>query len=117
MMRQRWQDWGNLVLAVWLFSTPWTIATEGAAATITVNALVLGVIIGIVAIWALATPAAVAPEWLNAFFGAWTFVTPWALRFTSRADAWNAWLVGALVLVLALWALGEETRHHRGAPV
>jgi len=113
MMKQRWQDWGNLVLAVWLFFTPWTMANAGDAMS-SVNAWIVGVVIGIVALWALATPSAATPEWLIALFGAWTFVTPWVLHFTSLALAWNAWVVGALVLVLALWALGVETRHHGG---
>lgn len=43
--------------------------------------------------------------WIAALAGAWLFVAPWLFTFTS-AGAWNARIVGALVVVLALAALG-----------
>lgn len=40
-------------------------------------------------------------------FGAWLFVSPWVLRYSSEAAtaAWNAHIVGAAILVCALCAI------------
>lgn len=112
-----WQDWANLVLAIWLFISPWVInfgasavATTGAAAGTAVtpaasnaawNAWVLGVIIFLVAISAIGRLRA-WQEWVNLLLGIWLFVAPWALGFTQLGGAaWDHWIVGVLVFLLA----------------
>jgi len=111
---RRWtrgQDRVNAVAGAWLFITPWVYGNYGLSSW---NAWLLGGAMLIVSLWALAAPESAAVEWINAVFGAWTFVAPWALGFVAlstvagRAIAWNAWVVG--VGVLALWALSERTR-------
>ncbi len=106
----RWQDWVNAVAGAWLFITPWVYATTVHAGTAW-NAWLLGAAMLIVALWALGVPDSPVPEWINAVFGAWTFIAPWVLGFAVlSAAAWNAWVVGAVVLILALWALSGQAR-------
>ena len=46
-------------------------------------------------------------SWLNLVVGIWLFISPWVLRTTSDAPtAWNAWIIGAAIFVVALIALG-----------
>jgi hypothetical protein len=117
---RRWQDWANLVLAVWLFISPWVlnfavggtaVGTSGAPATSAMivdaawNAWVLGIVIAIVALWAMSQ---FAPwhEWVSLLLGIWLFVAPWVLRFAgARNPAWDHWIVGILVVLVSLSAL------------
>lgn len=55
-------------------------------------------------------------DWVNVVAGIWLFVSPWVLNFTGAAAgspvgvaiamtaAWNAWVLGAVVFLLALTA-------------
>jgi SPW repeat len=46
-------------------------------------------------------------SWLNLVVGVWLFISPWVLGTTSdAATAWNAWIIGAAIFVVALIALG-----------
>ena len=46
-------------------------------------------------------------SWLNVLVGIWLFISPWVLGTTSdAATAWNAWIIGAAIFVVALIALG-----------
>jgi SPW repeat len=57
-------------------------------------------------------------DWVVLVLGAWLFLSPWILGFAGGAPrgaepamagpaaaAWNAWVVGALVAALAVWAI------------
>jgi len=104
---QRWQDWINVIAGAWIFVTPWIFgfADETSAAW---NAWILGIAIAAVGLWALAAPETDGIEWTQGVLGAWTFVAPWVLGFTGiAAAAWNAWIVGGVVFVLAVWVLLE----------
>lgn len=126
---RHWQDWVNLVLAVWLFISPWIIsfgATSGtsgydaygsygagggaaaapAASAAAWNAWIFGVIVFLVALSALGR---MRPwqEWINLLIGIWLFVAPWVLGFTGLPGAsWDHWIVGALIFIFAVWSLG-----------
>jgi hypothetical protein len=68
-----------------------------------------GIAIGVVALWALAAPRSQGAEWTNIVLGAFYFLTPWMFAVAGGA-AWNAWLVGPAVLVLAGTALARSAR-------
>jgi hypothetical protein len=49
---------------------------------------------------------AVWQDWVNLLLGLWLFVSPWSAHFTDRPwPAWNAYVVGALVMLLATLAI------------
>jgi len=116
----RVQDWANLILAIWLFISPWVLqfgaglAPDSAGAAIAPlaevsraawNAWVLGVIVFLVALSAIGRMEA-WQEYINMVLGAWIFVAPWVLGFTPLGRAsWDHWIVGALVFLIALWSL------------
>ncbi len=116
---RRWQDWSNLVLAVWLFISPWVLnfaagatpagaslpAGGGAVYGAGWNAWVFGVITAIVTLWAMAQRSA-WQEWLSLLIGIWLFVAPWVLRFAgTRNAAWDHWIVGVLIFAVSVSAL------------
>lgn len=119
----RWQDWVNLILGIWLFITPWlwhntamgTYATGGGW-----NAWILGVIVVIMALWALGSPAMAFPEGVNIIAGIWLFFSPWIVGFshTNLGLGWNDWIVGIIVLILAASTMshtsssGQQHGHH-----
>jgi hypothetical protein len=106
----QWQDWLNLLLAVWLFVSPWVLGfarTEGGGASVAAwNACIVAVVIAVLSIAALAR-AEPWEEWVNIVAGIWLFISPWVLKYSGTQHAlWNALIVGALVIIFAAWDLG-----------
>jgi hypothetical protein len=115
--RNRWQDWINAIIGLWLIVAPSIMgqvgANEYAIPGISTNVMGIGVVLLAMCLWALARPAASAPEWISIVCGAWLVVTPWALGFAGMmgpetiADC----VLGAVVLLTAISA----SRHTRRA--
>lgn len=97
----RWQDWTNVGLGVWLFFSPWIL---GYRSSIAHHAWLVGVLTALSGLWALAKPAHRTAEGILIVLGAWVFFAPEALD-SGGAVAWNAWLSGAGIALLALWVL------------
>ena len=102
--KQRWQDWVNLILAVWLFITPFIFGMISLTGTAALNGYIFGTIVVALSIWALAQPR-VWEEWTNLVIGIWLIISPFVLGFTTETAAmWNHLVVGIIVGVDALWA-------------
>ena len=43
-------------------------------------------------------------DWANLCLGSWIFVSPWALDYVGTTAAWNAYVMGAGIVVFALIA-------------
>lgn len=107
-----WKTGLNLVLAAWLFISPWVVVSSTLASS--VNAWASGAIIFLVALAAMRSRRPEDVKWLNAMFGAWVFIAPWILGFAAvTAAAWNAWIVGVAIALLALWSGSEAASRHR----
>lgn len=106
----RWQDVGALLVGVWLFISPWILGFSGLG-IVAANAWIFGIVIAILA--ALAIFAYQQwEEWLNAAIGIWVFISPWVLGAAGNVSIlWNSLIVGALLLVLALWSVTLEHGH------
>ena len=122
-MSGRWQNWAGLVAGVWLLISPWVLGFS-TGATERWTTVGVGAAVTLVAVWALAMPAARFAEWSAIALGLGLFLAPWTLSFTQvGAAAWNAWILGAVVAILAAWALllktgrvgGPMGRRHRPA--
>ena len=121
----RWQDWCNLILAIWLFISPWVLqfgsgaqpaaqGTGGGAIAATSNAAwnawVLGVIVFLVALSAIGRME-FWQEWINLLLGIWIFIAPWVLGFVNLANAsWDHWVVGALIFLISISNLTAARR-------
>jgi len=98
-----WQDWVNLVLGVFFALTPLFITGIS-----TGWAVALGIVIAVVALWALGTASSPASEWVQVVAGAVTFLSPWFGGFATGAAGWTAWILGLVVLVLAIWSMNAH---------
>jgi heme/copper-type cytochrome/quinol oxidase subunit 3 len=102
-------DWVNLVLAIALVISPWVLAFSTGLATY--NAVIAGLIIGLVAIGAIVAFAQ-WEEWVNLIVGAWVFISPFVLGFAdSTAAMWTHVVIGLVVAVLAaveLWTVTHQ---------
>ena len=106
----RHQDWALLILAIWLFISPWVLSFGHAAGGSSVaasraawNAWVLGVILFLVSLSAVGRMDA-RQEWIALILGIWIFIAPWVLGFVRLGSAaWDHWIVGVLVFLAALW--------------
>jgi hypothetical protein len=113
-----WQDWLNLVIAVWLFISPWVLnfaavvpgsGLPGAVAAMAAawNAWILGVLVFLISLAAVRQHRS-TPEWVNVLLGTWLFVAPWILGFTAAtAVAWDHWVVGAVIAISGIWSLAS----------
>ena len=107
MSIKHWQDPVNLILGLWLVISPWALNFQ-AEANPTWNAVILGVVIAAVALFALFQVKA-WEEWVNLVLGIWLIISPWIIGFSGVVTAmWNAVIVGAVVALLALWALATD---------
>lgn len=113
MTELKWKESGvdviSLVLAVFLFLTPWIFGSVPDT-TAAANAWISAVIIGGLAVAAL-TKFAEWEEWVSLVLGLWVIVSPWALGFAAQTAAKSAHvIVGLIVAILAaikLWMLRE----------
>ncbi len=102
-----WQDVGNLALGAWLFISPWVLGFSVLRPAAS-NAWIFGVIVAVLALAALYAYQK-WEEWLSAAIGVWVFVSPWVLGFNYDAKIlWNSLIVGALLVILALWSVTLE---------
>jgi len=98
-----WQDWVNVVLGVFFALTPLFMADIS-----TVWAVALGIVIAVVALWALGTVSSAASEWVQVVAGALAFLSPWIGGFATGAAGWTAWILGLVVVALALWSMNAH---------
>ena len=123
-MKKHWQDWGNLVLGLWILVSPWVLqlttavsaeATGGAVSNAaTWNLALVGIVVAALAVAAIYSFQA-WEEWTNVGLGVWLIVSPWVLGFSSSALLmWNAVIAGALIVVLAGWAIAPQQDSPKG---
>jgi SPW repeat len=124
IMKKHWQDWGNLGLGLWIFASPWVLqhsmisGADVTGATVSTTAMWSLYIVGIV-IAALAGAALFAfqtwEEWTNLTLGVWLIASPWVLGFSSSPLLmWNTVIAGAVVVVLAGWAVSPPQGSPQG---
>jgi hypothetical protein len=98
-------DYVNLLLGIWLIISPWVLGTTANVAG-TAALVVMGIVILLFSLWAVSQSESRTPEWWNFALGIVLFILPWLFRYTAaRGDAWNSWIVGFVVAILALIAM------------
>ncbi len=101
----RWQDWGNLILGVWLLLSTLIIPYPPDLGSAILSSYMSGVAIVVFSACAMYMPK-LWEEGVNVLLGLWLVVSPWALNFVSNQNlSANAVLVGLAVVILALWAM------------
>jgi len=101
--KQRWQDWLNLILGIWLFFSPF-VGMEVASSVPAWNGYIFGLLIAGLSLWALIQPQA-WEEWINLIIGIWLIISPFFPGYTTESFVmWNQVVVGLIVGADALWA-------------
>lgn len=100
------QDLFNLVLAGFLFLSPWLLGFAGATMPAR-NAWIVAVVLALVAVTALMAFAE-WEEWVNVVLGLWLMAAPWMLGFTDSFYAfWTHLVLGALTATVSAWAVWD----------
>ena len=118
---RQWQDLLNVLLAIWLFFSPWVLQFGGsqfgghastaggnaAAQAAAGNAWVLGAIVFLVSVSAL-SGMKLWQELVNLLLGVWIFISPWVLGFWGlHAASFDHWIVGALIVAISASSLSQ----------
>lgn len=103
----RWTTGLSFVAALWLvFSPLWINYASSSNAT---TQVIIGIIVGILAMLKLANPTAAWPSGLNFLAGVWFIIAPFVLA-SSTAVKWNQVVLGVIVgglAILELTAMAE----------
>lgn len=114
--QQRWQDWINLLLGIWLFISPWVVGFEGSQMAASWNAWILGVAVVVFSAIAVSMPQ-VWEEIINLLLGIWMVISSWVIGVTSRSVETNAVIVGLLVILFAILAMAMSHGGPRKEPL
>lgn len=111
----RWQSWSILLIAAYFVLAPWILGFSGVAAAAWTSWLVGGLLV-VTSVAMVGMQGGAGLAWLAVTFGVFAVAAPWLLGFThATGAAWNAWLVGAATIVLAVWQTFAE-RPEGGIP-
>ena len=112
-----WTRWNvvAIIAGVWLFISPWalTLLTEPHSVW---NFWIVGILMVVVGVVALANPAMVEIKYAALVLGIWLFLSPWILGYSAVASAaWNAWVVGIIAVIVAALAISAARQVQEGA--
>jgi hypothetical protein len=106
---EQWRDSGSLVLGLWLLFSPWLLGYT-AVPTVAWTAYIVGIIVAVIALTGLVAYQRWG-HWPNAVLGFWLIISPWIVSYADAPTAmWNHMVVGALLLILAIWSATTEYR-------
>ena len=57
-----WEEWGNVAFGVWLVISPWVLGFSGVAVAMS-NAVIVGIVVAALALWALGTDKDIGGWW------------------------------------------------------
>ncbi len=110
---KHWQDYGNIVLAVWVLCSPFVLGFETHFAAMA-NTVAVGVLLLATALGAVLVPR-IWEDWTETALGAWLAASPLFFAFESQVGIANAVVSGLAVVTLALWAVQDEELAHGGS--
>ena len=109
---RRWQDQGILLLAIWLFVSPWVMGYPSDSPP-AINAFIAGAIMAALAAFDL-YKTYVWAVLLNILVGAWVAVSPWLMGIVGdRPMSTSMLLVGIATVVLGLWEMRSDPELHQ----
>jgi hypothetical protein len=110
MGNSRGLNWIIAILGVWEILAPFILGYSNITAALW-NAIIIGLIFLVLGVWAAVASGSTTErtlDWINLIAGAWLIIAPFILGFSgaaNRAAMWNPIIVGAIVVILELWAL------------
>lgn len=104
MRKLHWQDIVSVWLGVWLVFSPFVLDFSGPAGVFSVG---LGVAIILIGVEALFIPSYLE-EWCEIVMALGLFLAPVATGYHGTLAAANGYVVGALVIVFAVWEMATD---------
>jgi hypothetical protein len=101
MRKMHWQDFGSVVLGMWLVVSPFMFGFSGAAHILTVT---LGIAAMLIAVEALYLPSYLE-EWCEIAIALALLIMPLAGDYLGTVAAYNSYIVAGLLIVLAVWEM------------
>lgn len=93
----------NVLAGIWLIISPYLLGFANTSSA--TNAIIVGIIVGIVALIRVLTSENTAwLSWVNIVLGVWLLISPFMLGFMAGRDLWNSIILGILVIVFAAWS-------------
>jgi hypothetical protein len=105
---KQWEDWCNWLLGIWLCISPWALRID-LEQTATQTAVISGILIILAEVVTLSVYRA-WEEWISAILGAWLVICPWVLGISSSAARTNLFVIGLLVMALAIYEIWDARR-------
>ncbi len=109
VVRYKWQDWVNLGHAIWIAAAPWWLSFSRSHVA-RWDHWAVAIVVAVVCLASLPR----SRMWKEAIIiavGGWFFLSPWLLGFARVPNArWNAWMLGALLMYVASWAMTDLLR-------
>ena len=100
-------NWVLAVAGLWEIIAPFAIGYSSVTGAM-VNAIILGILILGIGIWAAVINsggAIKALSWINAILGLWVLLSPFIIRYSQTTGAMvNDLIVGIGVLIIGVWA-------------
>ncbi|MEU4245654.1 SPW repeat protein [Actinoplanes sp. NPDC026619] len=96
-----------LLAGLWLAISPWVIHFNATAPAVTVNNLILGIAVAVVALGLTLLPQRmVRLSWATAAIGAWVVVSQWVIQQSSSSAGivWNNVITGGVTALLGIAA-------------
>ncbi|MEV4139425.1 SPW repeat protein [Dactylosporangium sp. NPDC049742] len=96
-----------LLAGAWLAISPWIVHFNMSAPSVTINNLILGVMVSVIALGLTWAPARMYRlSWAMAAIGVWVIIAPFVTRQWSAGIIWTNAVTGGLTLLLGLAAVG-----------
>jgi SPW repeat len=93
----------NVLIGIWLIISPFVIMAFSQLMNMRANNVIIGILVGLVALFRASKSANAQWSWLNVIFGIWLIISPFALGVSSNLTAmWHNVIVGIVVGLLAL---------------
>ena len=95
----------NIIAAIWLIVSPFVLAYTTLPVALW-DTIIVGIIVLILAWARAASPLRnIGLSWLNLLLGIWLIISPFVLGYaTSPTATWNNVVLGAVVVILAIWS-------------
>jgi hypothetical protein len=95
----------DVLAGIWLLISPFVLVFQHNAGAIT-NNVVLGIVIGVLALYRFFAPARDAwVSWVNVLLGIWVLISPFVVGFNNMSTATtNNVIMGIIVIILAGWS-------------
>ena len=112
MKPERWQNWVNVILGAWLVISPWILGFADQKTSAVVAWSMGAAVIAFAGLGARIQEA--WEEAITLVLGVLLMGAPWALDFADQRTATaNVAIIGALVIVFAIWAMLRDLDIHK----